>query len=89
LHPILVLALGILGFVGEGAASLADSLEDFFFSVSGKNDNRVYNLGLKQLTTRSCKVVRSVVFTRWQLHCPTTTILAGHFLLQQGGTIQF
>jgi hypothetical protein len=34
-------------------------------------------------------VVRAVVFTRQQLCCPSTAVLFGQLLLQQGGAIQF
>jgi hypothetical protein len=48
------------------------------------------SIGQVAIGACSCKVVRFVVvFTRWQLHCPTAAILSGQLLPLQGGTIQF
>jgi hypothetical protein len=40
-------------------------------------------------STSSCSVVRAVVFTKWQLRCPSAATLFGQLLLQQGGAIRF
>jgi hypothetical protein len=43
----------------------------------------------KVRTASSCSVVRAIVFTRQQLHCPLAAGLFGQLLPQQGGEIQF